>query len=316
MRTLLTLLSALLLSSGALFAQEEMSLEAGEGIVLRGTLLMPAGVEKPPVALIIAGSGPTDRDGNSPQMQNNSLKNLAEDLQKVGIATFRYDKRGIAKSAFAGMREEDVILENFADDALKLASMLCKDGRFSEVVVAGHSEGAQLAVMAAIDNPEISKVVCISGLGRPMDAVIIEQLERNPHNPAALIAESKTILESLKKGERVAKVSPVLMPLFRPSVQPFMISSIRQNPTANIAKLTCPVMIVQGGTDIQITKVDMDALAAAQPKATQLYIEDMNHILKKTADLDMAAQMHIYADPTIPNHEALAPAIAKFIKEK
>ena len=58
-----------------------------------GTLLIPTDIEKPNLAIIVAGSGPTDRNGNQNLLKNNSLKKLAEGLSKEGIATFRYDKR-------------------------------------------------------------------------------------------------------------------------------------------------------------------------------------------------------------------------------
>src|ERR1043165_3945869 len=76
---------------------------------LHGTLLVPASTRPVPLAVIIAGSGPTDRDGNSPMLQgkNNSLKMLAEGLAARGIASVRYDKRGIAGSAKAGGNEVD-----------------------------------------------------------------------------------------------------------------------------------------------------------------------------------------------------------------
>ena len=303
----------LLLWTAGAHAQEEVSLDVGDGVVIRGTLLMPEGVPNPPVVLIIAGSGPTDRNGNNPQMQNNSLRYLAEGLQKEGVASLRYDKRMIAGSAYKGMREEDMTFESLADDARRLASMLYNDGRFSEIVLAGHSEGAAIAAIAAAGNPEISKVVSIAGAGRPWDKILTEQLERNPANPLPLIAEAKAIMENLRKGEPVKEVNPLLMPLFRPSVQPYVMSRMRHDPATDFAKLTVPAMIVQGGKDIQITTADMFGLLLAQPGARHLYIDDMNHVLKKTTATDTKGQMPTYATPA-PNHEALAPAIAKFIK--
>ena len=315
MKKLLFILFAGLCCANALFAQEDVSLDVGGGCVIKGTLMIPAGVEKPPVVLLIAGSGPTDRNGNNPQMQNNSLKNLAVYLQKAGIATLRYDKRGIAASAYAGMREEDVTLDTFADDARKLADMLHSDGRFPEVVLAGHSEGAQLAGIAAADNPAVAKVISIAGMGRPMDEVLIEQLV-NGQMPVPLLDEVKAMIEILKKGELIAEVNPMLMALFRPSIQPFMISWFNHNPAKDIARLTVPVMVVQGGTDIQVAKTDMERLVQAYPGAVELYIEDMNHVLKKIETTDRAAQVKLYSDPSIPNHEALAPAIVRFVKSK
>src|SRR5262249_16837736 len=87
--------------------------------IIHGTLLMPEGSAKVPVALIIAGSGPTDRDGNSPLLpgKNNSYKMLAEALAAEGIASLRYDKRSIAASRAAGLKEADLRFDNYVDDA-------------------------------------------------------------------------------------------------------------------------------------------------------------------------------------------------------
>src|SRR5690606_11236335 len=126
----------------------------------------PAGGAPSPVVLIIAGSGPTDRDGNSPLLpgQNNSLRLLAEGLAQRGIATLRYDKRGIAESANAELREADLRFNTYVDDAAALLSRLHDDARFSRVSVVGHSEGALIAVMAA-QKAAVDAIVSIAGAG-------------------------------------------------------------------------------------------------------------------------------------------------------
>ncbi len=109
-------ISALLLfqvpvSSG--FVQEPATLTTSTGII-HGTLDLPSGIGPFPVALIIAGSGPTDRDGNSAMLagKNNSLKMLAQSLAAANIASLRCDKRGIAASAASGPKEADLRFEN------------------------------------------------------------------------------------------------------------------------------------------------------------------------------------------------------------
>src|SRR5690606_27508107 len=104
-------------------------------INVSGTLLVPANLEEMPVALIISGSGPTDRDGNNPVMQNNSLKLLAEALADAGIASLRYDKRGIAASAIPNASESDVTFEDFISDAEGWIDLLKQDERFNDFVV-------------------------------------------------------------------------------------------------------------------------------------------------------------------------------------
>ncbi|WP_197088647.1 alpha/beta hydrolase [Rufibacter radiotolerans] len=116
---------------------------------LKGTLLSPAGAKKMPVVLLISGSGPTDRDGNNPAMKNNSLKMVAEGLQAQGIASLRYDKRGIAESKAAGISEADLRFDQYAQDATAWAQKLKQDKRLSKVIILGHSEGSLIGMIAA-----------------------------------------------------------------------------------------------------------------------------------------------------------------------
>ena len=295
-------------------AQEELSLKRDGGI-LCGTLLMPEGVVKPPVVLIIAGSGPTDRDGNSHiGLKTDSYKLIAEGLKAEGIASFRFDKRMIGASRWDNVNEEEHVFENSIDDVRALADMLYNDGRFSEVVLAGHSEGSLIAMAVAQDNQQVAKVILIAGAGRPIDIILKDQLASQPFSEDTH-AEIDTILESLRRGERVAEVSPILMSVFRPSVQPFAISSMRYIPTDLISRLKQPIMVIQGGADIQITEVDYNELISAQPAAIGLLIPDMSHPLKRATSTNKVEQMlTVYNNPNLPLHEEFLPALIKFAK--
>ena len=145
---------------------------------IEGTLLFPDSIKIFPVVLIIAGSGPTDRDGNNPSMTNNSLKMLAESLCKNGIASLRYDKRGIAKSRSAGLNEADLRFENYIDDASAWIDFLAKDKRFSQIIIIGHSEGSLIGMVAA-QNKYVDKFISIAGMGESLDITIKKQLKKN-----------------------------------------------------------------------------------------------------------------------------------------
>ncbi|MGH9904874.1 MAG: hypothetical protein ACRD8U_04715, partial [Pyrinomonadaceae bacterium] len=128
---------------------------------LYGTLQLPQSHSRVPVVLIIAGSGPTDRDGNSIALKgpNNSLKLLAEALAAVGIASVRYDKRAVgetgkmmqlaAEKAKIVLREEDLSFETFIDDAVGWGKLIRADRRFSSLTILGHSEGSLIGMVAA-----------------------------------------------------------------------------------------------------------------------------------------------------------------------
>jgi len=288
---------------------ETVVLDTGSG-KLEGTLLIPKTNEQIPVVLIIAGSGPTDRDGNQPMMINNSLKFLAEGLYKHGIASIRFDKRGIGKSSGAMISESELRFEHYVDDAAGWITLLKEDSRFSGVVVAGHSEGSLIGMLAA-RKAGAAGFISLAGSGRPLDEVIRIQLK---NQPAFILDEALPILDQLSNGAMVDEVSPMLQPLFRKSVQPYLISQFRYNPAVEIANLEIPVMIIQGTTDIQIGVEDAEILYKAIPSATLKIVEGMNHILKES-NKDMQQNLATYSNPNLPIFEGLNNAIARFVAE-
>ncbi len=279
--------------------------------VLHGTLLIPVGATRPlPVALLIAGSGPTDRDGNSSLLpgKNNSLAMLADALGQHGIATLRYDKRGIGASASAMGQESDLQFTTYVDDAVDWLEWLRADPRFSGRIVIGHSEGSLIGVLAAQRSP-VSHVVSIAGAGRRISEVLDEQLSRmlTPE----LSADARRLMAELKAGRAVESVPPQLVAIFRPSVQPYMISWLPIDPAREVGRLTVPVLVVQGTTDIQVNKADADRLANGHAHATLELIDGMNHVLKEVRD--SSQQTASYSDPTLPLHPRLVESIANFV---
>ena len=285
-----------------------------QGAVLRGTMLTPAPRSCPapwPVALIVSGSGPTDRDGNSPLINgaNNSLRFLAEGLADACVATARYDKRGIAASAVPGMREEDLRFTTYADDAAAWLRRLQGDARFDRVVAVGHSEGATLATLAA-RAAGADGAVLIAGAGRPIGEILREQLVRQL--PAALYAQADSALAELEAGRLVPNPPAALAALLRPSVQPYLVAWLGVDPVAELAALDVPALVAWGTTDAQAARADADRLAAADDDVRLVVIDGMNHVLKPVA-ADPAAQAASYSDPTLPLAPGLVPAVADFI---
>ncbi len=288
--------------------EEKVSLTIVSGS-LYGTLLLPTNKQKPTLVLIIAGSGATDRNGNNPMITNNSLKFLAEDLAKVGYASLRYDKRGIAESKAAMTKEEDLRFEDYAKDVVAWVDWLKKDNRIGKIVVLGHSEGALLGKIA-VQQIKVAGFISLAGAGRPIHEVIAEQLNKQPEQ---LQKESKQITDSLLLGKTVSNVPFYLMSLYRPSVQPYLISWFKYKPAEEIAKISCPVAVVQGTTDTQVQLKDAQNLAAAQPKAKLVVIENMNHVLKQ-ASSQPNENMATYSNPTLPLHPELVKQLEVFLK--
>ncbi|XYJ08714.1 alpha/beta hydrolase family protein [Telluria sp. B2] len=277
---------------------------------IAGSLVLPAAAGPVPVALIIAGSGPTDRDGNSSMIpgRNDSLRMLAQALARAGIASVRYDKRGIGASAQAMQSESALRFETYIDDAAAWAARLRKDPRFSKVAVIGHSEGSLIGMVAA-RQAGADAFVSFAGVGTPLPAVLRRQLADKL--PPDLLKENERILGALERGQTVDGVPPLLAALYRPSVQPYLISQFRYVPAKRIAALSIPVLIVQGTTDIQVGVEDAQALKRANPGARLEIVEGMNHVLKMVpAD---GAQLASYGDPALPLAPRLVDAVTSFL---
>jgi uncharacterized protein len=298
----------LLLLCFAVCGGEPLRLQTMSGVI-QGTLEVPQSPLPCPVALIICGSGPTDRNGNVPGMSNDSMKLLAESLLSQGVASLRFDKRGIAQSAKAGPKEESLRFETYVDDVIRWGELLRKDSRFSKLIVIGHSEGSLIGMLAARQlNPD--SFVSIAGAGMAGDRILLKQLE--PKLSASLFAKSKEIIAALKAGRTYDPTPRELDSLFRPSVQPYMISWMKYDPAKEIAALSMPVLLLQGSTDIQVGVDDAKALSAANPKATLAVIDGMNHVLKHVP-ADQSKQLASYSDSSLPLDSELARRLTDFL---
>lgn len=298
---------------------------------LYGSLLLPKGVVKAWV-LMVAGSGPTDRNGNSTgqMLSNNSLRYLALGLAAQGIASLRYDKRGVAGSAAAGANEAALTFDSYIEDAKAwLAALRLR--ATGPVSIIGHSEGAQIATRVA-EKLSVASVVNLCGVGRPLDELLLLQLQHKL--PDKLYQQAKDILAYLhelslhSKDQRKSKpkllrrfgaehlaspeVPPELHHIFAQSKHPFIVSRMRERPDQELATLKCPVLIVSGDKDTQVPIEDYQRLCKAKPDAQMLRIEGMNHMLKAVGD-DSDRQNRSYFDLRIPVDNSLLDAVADFL---
>lgn len=305
-----------ILISLALLAASPAEVAIGpEGRQLHGTLLTPAtpaaGAE--PV-LILAGSGPTDRDGNSPLgVAAAPYRLIAEALAARGIASLRVDKRGIAASGAAMQSEEGLRPQTYADDAHAWAHELRTRTHARCVWLLGHSEGTLHALLAAQDPRDLCGIILISAVGRRLGDILREQLRANPAN-APILDEALRDLAELKAGRTVPGegMNPALLPIFRPSVQPFMIAMLAIDPAELAKTYAGPIVVIQGTTDLQTSVADAQRLGAARRGIVVRVVEGMNHVLK-AAPADRAANAATYADPTLPLMPGLADMLAMFI---
>jgi pimeloyl-ACP methyl ester carboxylesterase len=276
-----------------------------------GTLTTPKDASgKIPVVLIIAGSGPTDRDGNSNQgLNTNTYKLLANALGKAGIASVRYDKRMVGQSA-GTQKESDLRFDDYIDDAIGFIEMLAADDRFSKVVVAGHSEGSLVGMIACEEEPA-KGFISLAGAGQPAEKILDEQMKAQPQ----YIQDSyHKVMDSLKRGKLQNNVDPQIYSILRPSVQNYIMSWCRRNPQVEIKKLKIPVLIIQGTTDQQVSLVNATKLKDAKSSATLDIIRGMNHILKD-APADRDQNLATYKDPNLPLDTQLVTDIIDFVKK-
>jgi uncharacterized protein len=281
---------------------------AGE---IHGSLTGPASVKKIPVVLIIAGSGATDRDGNSLGVpgKNNCLKMLACALAEAGFASVRYDKRGVGASSHLIANEADLRFETYVQDAVAWVEKLATDSRFSGVAIVGHSEGSLVGILAA-SKCAAKSFVSIAGLAQSASAALRSQLKGKLTGD--LEAVSEEALSALEAGRRVVNIPPELALLYRPSVQPYLISWFNYVPAVELKKLRVPCLILQGDTDIQVSVSEALALHAAKPDSDIEVIHRMNHVLKLVTS-NQAQQVESYSDPALPISPDLCATISRFL---
>jgi uncharacterized protein len=290
------------------FQEQDIVLNTSTGKIY-GTLTLPVGKKKIPVVLIIAGSGPTDRNGNNSMMKNDALKLIAHQLAENQIASVRFDKRLIAESKSSSISELDIRFETYINDASDWIALLKKDNRFQQVTVLGHSEGSLIGMLTK-EKPD--RFISIAGVGFPAVLVIKKQLSTQPE---AVKNISYQILDSLSAGRKVDSVPPFLGSLFRPSVQPYLMSWFKYDPSLAINALKIPILIIQGTTDIQVDTADAMQLAHSNPAAKLVIIDSMNHVLKTTV-IDRKENLKTYFDPSLPLAQKLIPIITEFVHMK
>ncbi|MDT0642974.1 alpha/beta hydrolase [Zunongwangia sp. F363] len=285
-----------------LFKEEEIAINP----VIDGTLTVPVEGQASSLVILIAGSGSTDRNCNQPMMKNDALKKTAHELAENGIATFRYDKR-ILKMSRAQMKDEDIRFDDFVEDAEAILDYF--NGKFDHLVVAGHSQGSLVGMLAAKDKADA--FISIAGAGQSIDKILVEQIGKQMPQ---LKENMQTAFQEIKENGSTSNYHPLLESIFSPGLQPFLASWIKYNPAVEIAELDIPVLIINGTADIQISEEEAKILHQALPSSELVIIENMNHIFREIKEEDNLFNFKTYNEPQRPLHPEFIPAITAFVK--
>lgn len=306
-----SILSCLMLILSTLsFAQDTIPLEQQITVdkFTDGTLTIPGNMNNSPLVIFIQGSGPVNRDGNAPMMKNDGIKKIAHELAENGIASFRYDKRIFKMDKFR-VKEEDLKFEDFVTDVNSIIDHFGKEEKFGKIIIAGHSEGSLIGILAA-QNKKANAFISLAGAGRNIDEIIVEQLAKQSEE---LSENARTAFDEIKSKGRTTNYSPYLESIFRSSVQPYINSWMKFDPSEEISKLDIPVLIINGDADLQVDVADAEILQNANPDSELVIIKNMNHIFREIKGENLE-NTKAYNEPQRPLHPVLIPAMTAFIK--
>ncbi|MBE6175879.1 MAG: alpha/beta hydrolase [Rikenellaceae bacterium] len=297
-------------------AEREVAIECSWGKIA-ATLAEPT-LASDTAVLIVAGSGPTDRNGNSSlNIVTYSYKMLSDALVERGVAVLRYDKRGIGGSHIAKEDIPNLLFDDYVEDAAQCVRWLRECG-YSRVIIAGHSEGGAIALeVAARDLVEVDALVLLCAAGYPIDKILLRQLSSQlMPTYMGLMVQSERILRDIKAGKSVAEedIPRELISLFHPVVQPFLHNSMQYDPREAMARCEQPTLIISGGRDIQVAVDDGESLIAVARNGHHHTFERMSHVLKDAENAERIDQLvSVYTNPQLPLTEGLVKIIAEFI---
>jgi fermentation-respiration switch protein FrsA (DUF1100 family) len=271
-----------------------------------GTLTFPENIKNPPLVILIQGSGPTDRDGNQMMMKNDASKKIAHQLAENGIASYRFDKRIFKMNKFQ-IKEADLRFEDFVTDVNSILEYFKADKNFDKIILAGHSEGSLIGMLAA--QQRVDAFISLEGPGRSIDKIVVEQLAKQSDE---LSENARQAFDEMGKTGSTTNYSPYLESIFRPSVQPYIASWMKYDPALEIAKLEIPILIINGSLDLQVDTTDAEILNAAAPNSKLVILKNMNHIFREIKGENLE-NTKAYNEPNRPLHPELIPVLTDFI---
>ena len=289
------------------FAQETTFSEEDIAInkFIDGTLTRPSAVENPPLVIFIQGSGLTNRDGNQSGMQSNFSKKIAHQLAVNKIASFRFDKRSIKAKE---LNLETISFDDFITDVENILNYFNKEN-FSKYIIAGHSQGSLIGMIAAKDNADA--FISLAGPGESIDSLLSEQLSAQLPQLKDEITKS---LQEIKITGSTSDYPKIFEMVFHPKNQAFLSSWMKYDPSEEIAKLKIPVLVINGTNDAQVKEEQAKILHKAALNSELVLLENMNHVFREIVSNDLTKNYQTYNNPELPLHPELIPVLTDFIK--
>ncbi|MGW4239410.1 alpha/beta hydrolase family protein [Streptomyces sp. NPDC004749] len=260
----------------------DMTVTTDDGTALAGTLTLPTGPGPHPAVLLLHGSGPLDRDGNTRKVPVNLGPPLAEALAAAGIATLRYDRRGVG--ATPGTWRASGFTDNYQDAATALRALAAHPAVRPEAVgVVGHSEGA-LHAMALAARHEVRAAVLLAGYARTGEEALRWQARSIAEGLPAPVRLLRGPLGAL--GNRaLARVRKTRTDVARIAGLPVNARWMRENlahdTRDDLVAIHAPVLAVTGAKDIQVDPADLDEIHRLVPGSTEVHrLPDLTHVLR------------------------------------
>ncbi len=279
-----------------------------EGVLRVPKTSISAGTAQNTLVFIVPDASGTDRDGNMGDgIKAAPYRHLSENLAANGIATFRYDKRGVGNSTFEG-ENKPIVFEDFIGDAQKCLDSLRASGKFSKIIVAGHGEGALVGMILAQRTP-FDGFVSLAASAKRIDSFMVDQVRRGSPELAYAL---RVVYDKWEKNEPVDSFPKAIKDYIHPALKPFVIDMMRFMPTVEIAKVRVPTLIIHGKTDVSVPFASGVRLSKAKPDAQFYLHESMNHVLKD-GDLNLLDTKKVNENPNLPLSTGLVSTIVNFI---
>lgn len=253
-----------------------------DNITLKGTILIPEKNNLKKLVIFVHGSGPQDRDETI--YENKPFKDIAESLYQKGIASYRFDKKTLTSPE--SFNDKSTIDDEVTNDIVNIITYFKENDQYAayEIILLGHSLGANLMPRIAGKSAQISKLILLAGNARPLEKLIAEQYDYlYKQNPSPELQEAVN-----KIKEQITVLTSKSFNVNTPKEElPFNLSGyywksvLDYNPLKEVKNVKIPMLILQGERDYQVTMEDFELWKSTlknNKKASFISYPTLNHL--------------------------------------